>query len=120
MYKIINNFSIINKNENSLFEENPKIDDFDKKNMKEEIDVLNKYGEVFYSAEESLNDIDTNNFDDEEKKTIKKFYDPLYDYKRNLLPFPKKKIDLNVWSILKDAVGKDLSKFCVPGRYKFI
>ena len=27
-----------------------------------------------------------------------------------------KKIErnLNVWSILKDAVGKDLSKFCVP------
>jgi hypothetical protein len=45
-----------------------------------------------------------------------RFYDPVYDNKRVQLPFPKKQMNLNVWSILKDAVGKDLSKFCVPGN----
>jgi hypothetical protein len=54
------------------------------------------------------------------EKTIKitkmnKFYDPIYKNKRTKLPVLKKHMNLNVWSILKDAVGKDLSKFCVPG-----
>jgi len=45
-----------------------------------------------------------------------KFYDSLYVQKRCSLPTKKKELNLNVWSILKDAVGKDLSKFCVPGK----
>jgi hypothetical protein len=24
---------------------------------------------------------------------------------------------LNIWSLLKDAIGKDLTKFAVPGNY---
>jgi len=45
-----------------------------------------------------------------------KFYDPLYDEIRKCLPQKKKDLNINVWSIIKDAVGKDLSKFCVPGN----
>jgi hypothetical protein len=45
-----------------------------------------------------------------------KFYDEAYDKnERNALPAIRKKINLNVWGILKEAVTKDLSKFCVPG-----
>jgi hypothetical protein len=50
------------------------------------------------------------------KLNFSKFYDPVYDYKRFKLPVPRKKVSLNIWSILKDAVGKDLSKFTVPGK----
>jgi hypothetical protein len=49
-----------------------------------------------------------------------KFFDPIYESKRLQLPVLKKQMNLNVWSILKDAVGKDLSKFCVPGIYIII
>jgi len=45
-----------------------------------------------------------------------KYYDEAYNSKRNSLPFLRKKVNLNVWGILKDAVTKDLSKFCVPGK----
>lgn len=48
-----------------------------------------------------------------------KFYDPLYIEMRKCLPAKKKELNINVWSILKDAVGKDLSKFCVPGNKCF-
>jgi len=59
-------------------------------------------------------------FDNEKKidgKKIKKsrFYDEAYNSRRTSLPCPRKKINLNVWGILKEAVTKDLSKFCVPG-----
>jgi hypothetical protein len=49
-----------------------------------------------------------------------KFYDSIYNSKRHELPAKKEKLTLNVWSILKDALGKDLSKFCVPGKIFFI
>jgi hypothetical protein len=52
-------------------------------------------------------------------KLNNKFYDPLYLEKRKSLPVKKKELKLNVWNILKDAVGKDLSKFCVPGKKRF-
>ncbi len=44
-----------------------------------------------------------------------KFYDVLYDNRRKELPVKRLKLNLNVWKILKNAIGKDLSKFCVPG-----
>jgi hypothetical protein len=45
----------------------------------------------------------------------KKYYDPLYNYKRRTkLPIPKKEISINVWSFFKGAVGKDLNRFAVP------
>lgn len=43
------------------------------------------------------------------------FTDPLYSKRRLALPVKKRPFPFNVWQILKDAVGKDLSKFCVPG-----
>ncbi len=48
-----------------------------------------------------------------------KFYDPMYNEKRKELPTKRLKLNLNVWKILKDAIGKDLSKFCVPGKLIF-
>jgi hypothetical protein len=41
--------------------------------------------------------------------------DPVYREKRYEFPISKKPFPFNMWQILKDAVGKDLSKFCVPG-----
>jgi len=52
-----------------------------------------------------------------QKPKRSKFYDEAYNSKRTSLACPRKKINLNVWGILKDAVTKDLSKFCVPGIY---
>jgi hypothetical protein len=38
----------------------------------------------------------------------------MYD-RRTCLPFQKDPADKpSVWKVLKDAVGKDLSRFCVP------
>jgi hypothetical protein len=47
-----------------------------------------------------------------------KLYDEVYDniVKRTRLPNKRIDLNLNVWSILKDAIGKDLNKFCVPGK----
>jgi hypothetical protein len=56
----------------------------------------------------------TLNFVDDQNKN-NKFYDPMYTNKRTEPLAKRQKINLNVWSILKDALGKDLSKFCVPG-----
>jgi hypothetical protein len=53
-----------------------------------------------------------------QKPKRSKYYDEAYNQKRNSLPCPRKKINLNVWGILKEAVSKDLSKFCVPGKQK--
>lgn len=50
------------------------------------------------------------------KKTIDKFYDEAYNSRRTTLPVPRKHVSLNIWGIIKDAVTKDLSKFCVPGK----
>lgn len=71
---------------------------------------------------QSKNTSDKGNLDREiefKKKLKGKFYDEAYNNKRNSLPYPRKKMNLNVWSILKDAVTKDLSKFCVPGKIIF-
>lgn len=60
--------------------------------------------------------IDDNNKVDIQKIKKSRFFDEAYNSKRNSLPCPRKKINLNVWGILKEAVTKDLSKFCVPGN----
>ncbi len=66
-------------------------------------------------------EIQNNNINGKENNTLylnsnNKFYDPIYNKKRHELPAKKEKLNLNVWSVLKDALGKDLSKFCVPGN----
>lgn len=47
-----------------------------------------------------------------------KFYDRVYStyIKRNRLEKPRLEVKFNVWSILKDSLGKDLNKMCVPGK----
>ena len=47
-----------------------------------------------------------------------KFYDKVYSNytKRNRLTKPRLEVKFNVWSVLRDALGKDLNKFCVPGK----
>jgi len=43
------------------------------------------------------------------------YYDPLYDYeKRTSLPEKSKEVSINIFKILKDAIGKDLSHFAMP------
>lgn len=81
--------------------------------------------EYFYTIEDDENEDDKcinpfkkENISSETKKKdnkeLLKFNDPIYKEKRTKLPFPKKKFSFNPWSILKDAIGKDLNKFCVP------
>lgn len=52
------------------------------------------------------------------KNSANQYYDEVYAKieKRNRLPKERVPMNLNIWGILKDAVGKDLSKFCVPGK----
>lgn len=54
--------------------------------------------------------------------SISIFKDEIYSNtpRRNRLPKEKVDLNLNIWGLLKDAVGKDLNKFCVPGKYIFI
>ena len=43
------------------------------------------------------------------------YYDPLYEYeKRTSLPEKCKEVSINVFKILKDAIGKDLNHFAMP------
>lgn len=42
------------------------------------------------------------------------FSDKAYNKKRTALSVPRVKVNFSIWSILKDAVGKDLTKFSVP------
>jgi len=42
-----------------------------------------------------------------------------YENIRNNLPVPRVIMKLNIWAILKEAVGKDLSKFSMPGNFSF-
>ncbi len=43
------------------------------------------------------------------------FYDPLYSYqKRTSLPEQMKEVSLNIFKLLKDAIGKDLNHFAMP------
>ena len=67
------------------------------------------------------------NFDDEENKRSHRRHKTftkekkkknksgnLVKYKRETLPAFKTKTTINVFKILKDSIGKDLTKFCVP------
>ncbi len=42
-------------------------------------------------------------------------YSEIYNKKRTKLPLNRKEIKFNVWDILRDAVGKDLSRISMPG-----
>ncbi len=48
-----------------------------------------------------------------------KFFDPMYEERRKNLPLERKQVSVNVWGILRDAIGKDLSKFAMPGNLIF-
>ena len=85
-------------------------------------DTILKENEYFYTVEdddeptpkEILVNVNQSVSIPQSSFTHKKFIDPLYTVKRTKLPFPKKKFSFNPWSILKDAIGKDLNKFGVP------
>jgi hypothetical protein len=49
-----------------------------------------------------------------------KFYEPMYEERRKNMPFQRKQVSVNVWGILRDAIGKDLSKFAMPGKLKIL
>lgn len=68
----------------------------------------------------NLIDNNNNNFKLKNNKKINKdkkgkYYDPLYEYeKRTSLPEKFKEVSINVFKILKDAIGKDLNHFAMP------
>jgi len=80
--------------------------------------------DIFYDAQETLNQsrlILDNNIELELKKTIDTikddltiYDDPIFDNVRKSLPAIRKSIKSNFWSILKDSIGKELSKISVP------
>lgn len=44
------------------------------------------------------------------------FSSDIYVKKRTTLPVTRKKVEFNIWTILKDAIGKDLNRFTMPGN----
>lgn len=96
-------------------------------------DVIEHHDQTFYEADDSF-ELNTNNQNKVERKNTNKnlnqtpntqlvsvnnpFYDEVYDKmpKRDRLPNKRIELNINVWGILKDAIGKDLNKFCVPGK----
>jgi len=84
-------------------------------NMKS-LGLLNHANDIIYLEE--LKEIEAQNKIKLKQSGKGKFYDEAFDnIERKQLPAKRKKININVWGILKDAVTKDLSKFCVPGIY---
>lgn len=107
--------------------ENEEFESTTSKNVNETFNRSNKTPAAASSYETNNNlillktvnsNINSNPFSQIEMQKPKrsKYYDEAYYSKRNSLPCPRKKINLNVWGILKEAVSKDLSKFCVPGK----
>ena len=122
----INNNNIENNNNNneknkisSLMISNEEFFDCDDSDEFSDINIKGQKSFVNNNSSKSNNIIENNNNKEltfrKKEENGKKFYDPLYDYpKRKTLPFPKKNIGLNVWSVFKSAVGKDLNRFAVP------
>lgn len=85
---------------------------------------LNKVEKIEKIKKESVSEYHNQTQTQDNSVSVKKskFYDEVYDktVKRTRLPNKRIDLNLNVWSILKDAIGKDLNKFCVPGKsYKY-
>jgi hypothetical protein len=94
--------------------------------------IVKKNSEVFYEVDDDLEnllkDIDKDDGEIKLKPNLKKIpdktekniqkqsalYEPAYKEVRHKLPRERVKLNLSVWSILKDAVGKDLNKFAIP------
>jgi hypothetical protein len=103
--KVMSDVNMFKKNEELFYEIDDHEDNkYDSDNRESNDEVQLKVKSVKF---ETISDIVTSN---------KKFYDAVYDNRRTELPVKRRNLNLNVWSILKDAVGKDLSKFCVPGK----
>ena len=90
-------------------------------NNEKESKIENKKPIEFFDVDEHSEDEikrkNTQKSNKIEKKTnSSKFYDIAYynTVKRIRLEKPRIEVNVNVWSILKDAIGKDLNKFCVP------
>ena len=137
LYKTLIRFSKDFHKMNEYFisnEEDVEIKETKTFTKKEDVSTFKKNEEVFYSIEDEhplknsspfqefiiKNKSVTFDLKPDLIKNSNKFYDSIYNNKRSKLPVLKKSMSLNVWSILKDAVGKDLSKFCVPGIFLLI
>lgn len=89
--------------------------DINRKNSKDDSGLNMKSSTLLNQANDNLYSQEIKEIEEQSKKG--KFYDEAYNnLERKELPSKRKKINLNVWGILKDAVTKDLSKFCVPGN----
>jgi hypothetical protein len=104
--KVMSDVNMFKKNEELFYEIDDHQDDGNEEEKNEEVIVKAKA--VKYNTIQEIVAVKN------------KFYDPVYANKRTELPVKRKNLNINVWSILKDAVGKDLSKFCVPGKIKLI
>ena len=45
-----------------------------------------------------------------------KYFNEIYSRKRVKMPMIRQQVTFNIWEILRDAVGKDLSRFSMPGN----
>ena len=92
------------------------------------VDVIKEKSEIFYAVDElafssqksGLDSIKLKYKQNEERpiQIIDNiFVDKCYMNKRTHLPMLKSKNGFRIWDILKNAIGKDLSKFSVPGIY---
>ncbi len=105
-----NNFSFYEADTDDALVNNEIVNDTTKDKTKDK----DKDKNIEKDKKESINNINT----DQHVVKKSKFYDEVYDKTPKRTRLPNKRIDLNlnVWSILKDAIGKDLNKFCVPGK----
>lgn len=101
------------------------------------VQEIAKEDDIFYAANDESMDFDmtgrnsvseifspeaNNHLDDELKIDLElksiipvgKYNNPTYNIKRNILSKKKVMVKFSIWSILKNAIGKDLSKFAVP------
>ena len=75
--------------------------------------ALNKIKNIIKDEYNSKVEFKNNKKINKDKKG--KYYDPLYEYeKRTSLPEKFKEVSINVFKILKDAIGKDLNHFAMP------
>lgn len=116
-------FNVIKKNEDVFYgadEDEEETPQYKEEGNQIKVDMQENATPVFKSRleeeREKDNQLESDNLLVKKEDRKQKYYDPMYNNKRKNLPVKREKLNLNVWSILKDALGKDLSKFCVPGK----
>lgn len=100
------------KYENSLVNENNTIDKFS--NIKKDISNNEIHNDQRISKD-NINTSKLRRVSTNQDVTKGKFYNENYVTKRTKFSYDRKVIKFNIWTILKDAIGKDLNRFTMPG-----